>query len=242
VGETWKPSDLFLRVQEFFSVIVPGSVGAWLASQLLRGSEWESQFRALSAAAQWAVFLVAALFLGFLLHPPAHVLNVVYDRTYRRWKRAKSDPLLQFARAEAEKRVPGISTSGSVYEWAKTRVESKDRNVAREVQFIQGISKMFRTEPRSPTLRRRNRAHICRCLACGRSVWHCTPARLPDLLRATVGRNQPRVPKADGYPRGNRCPIEDCALLIPTSAGILANPALQADGQLGRFAPSAARR
>lgn len=142
---SWKPTDFFLTVQDLFGVLVPGAVGAAVLGLLFRSSQFAPTFMNLSTTAQWAAFGVASLVLGYLAYPPSHLFNKAYNLTYRRWKRAKGDALLEFAAHEAEKRVPDIRETGSVYEWAKTRVEAKDKSISREIGRIQGFSKMFRS-------------------------------------------------------------------------------------------------
>jgi hypothetical protein len=99
------PSKLFLGALEFFGALLPGAVilyvGRFVAisAGLIEKGTWPDK------AIDWVVFVVGSLVLGYLAHPPAHVLNKLYDRTYRARKRRQGDPLLDYARREAESHV-----------------------------------------------------------------------------------------------------------------------------------------
>lgn len=135
----------YFGVQELLGVLVPGVVGVALMYYLLRDTAWVAQFQTLPQLAQWVLFGISGLILGWLAYPAAHIFNVLYDRTYRRWRKAKVAALYDYAKREADARVTNISQTGSVYEWARTRVEAEDRSLASKLGGIQGVSKLFRT-------------------------------------------------------------------------------------------------
>ena len=138
---SFDPTKWGLRSLEVFSALVPGGIAlyalrwAGVSSGVLDAS-WPSQ------ALDWVVFIVGSLVLGYLAHPPAHVLNIVYDSTYRRWRRRGGDPLLDYARRAAAR---SIGPKDSVYAWAKSEVAAASERDELRINQIEGISKMFRT-------------------------------------------------------------------------------------------------
>src|SRR5437762_2208634 len=106
---SWKPSDYFIGALEFFGVLVPGAVAVWAIQQILTTVRPALLFKMPSGLAGWAAFGVLSLIVGYLAHPPAHVLNKLYDRTYRARRRRSSDPLYEYAVRAAR---PHIGESG----------------------------------------------------------------------------------------------------------------------------------
>lgn len=79
---------------------------------------------------------------GYLVHPPAHVLNRLYDHTYRARRRREGDPLSEYAIGIA--RSEG-GPNASAYAWAKSELLEKSPSTITLVDRIEGISKGFRT-------------------------------------------------------------------------------------------------
>src|SRR5215217_2935744 len=86
---SYNPADFFLGVMDFFAILMPGALFAFLL--LDRG---KSIFGGLlpslpGTAAKWIAFLVVAYVLGHLLHHVGSFLDKwIYDRLYvKRWKR-----------------------------------------------------------------------------------------------------------------------------------------------------------
>jgi hypothetical protein len=129
---------------ELFSALIPGGVGAFIIWTLLQNSGLGNNLPALTETTGLLLFGVASLILGYAVQPPAHLLNIAYDRTYRAYRRRKGDPYLEFAKQRAVKDNPIILETGSVYEWAKTRLQAVDPQAEKHIGNIQGISKMFR--------------------------------------------------------------------------------------------------
>lgn len=136
------PSKWYLGSLEVFSALLPGAITVYvlrstaIASDLIERTNWPD------ATSEWVLFLIASLVIGYLAHPPAHILNKLYDRTYRQWRRQGGDPLLRYAQKEA---APFVGPKDSVYAWAKSEVEAASPVQARKIDLMEGISKMFRT-------------------------------------------------------------------------------------------------
>jgi len=136
------PSKFFVGALEFFGALLPGAiilyVGRFVAisAGMIENGTWPNK------TIDWVLFVVGSLVLGYLAQPPAHVLNKLYDRTYRARKRWQGDPLLAYARQEAESHV---GPEDSVYVWAKSEVGYASAQQLARIDRIEGISKMFRT-------------------------------------------------------------------------------------------------
>ena len=140
---TFDLSKWFIGSLDFLGSLVPGAIILYLSRFAVAGGfgfslspEWPS------TTMEWAVFLVASFIIGRLAHPPAHVLNKLYDQTYRQWRRSDGDPLLDYAR-----KVAGLNVGpkDSIYAWAKSEVASADPKQAAVIDIMEGTSKMFRT-------------------------------------------------------------------------------------------------
>jgi len=140
----FEPGKWFISGLEFFGVLVPGAVALYIllftgrAVGIMLGIDPEWPKTTLDTA----IFLGISFIIGQLLHPPAHVLNVLYDWTYRVWHRRKGDPLLERVRKLAG---ADVGPTGSYYAWAKSEVAAVDAKQAAKIDLYEGISKMFRT-------------------------------------------------------------------------------------------------
>jgi len=139
---SFDPTKWFLGSLEVFGVLIPGSVAVFAGRAVavhvgvIPSAPWPS------STLDWSILLVAGFVVGFLAHPPAHILNKLYDVTYRRWQRRRGDPLLEYARRAAK---PHISSTGSVYAWARAELLDKAPAALAVVDRTEGISKGFRT-------------------------------------------------------------------------------------------------
>jgi hypothetical protein len=132
----------FLGALEFFGALIPGASILYVlrfiavSAELIENTQWPD------TTIDWAVFLVVSFILGYLAHPPAHILNKLYDCTYRRWRRKGGDPLFDYAQRKAK---PYVGPNDSVYAWAKSEVLAFSTEQGARIDLIEGISKMFRT-------------------------------------------------------------------------------------------------
>ena len=136
----FKPKDWFLGPGELFGVLVPGAVVLfvirWIVvSEGIVTSSWPDTIL------DWAAFIIASFIIGYLAHPPAHILNKLYDRTYCSWKRRNGDPLLRWAEKEAQGEA---GPDDSIYAWANSEVAANSSKIAARIVLIEGVSKMFR--------------------------------------------------------------------------------------------------
>jgi hypothetical protein len=145
---TFDPSKWFIGSLDFLGSLVPGAFILYLLwfAAVAGGfgfnlsPEWTGEWP--STTMEWAAFLVASFIIGRLAHPPAHILNKLYNRTYRQWRRSEGDPLLDYAIKAAGS---NVGPKDSIYAWAKSEVAAADLKQAAVVDIMEGTSKMFRT-------------------------------------------------------------------------------------------------
>lgn len=84
----FKPSDIFIGVIEFFSVMLPGA----LLTYFLSGLFWDDVFGSgkifpepTNEAAKWIVFLLITYILGNIIYMLASFLDATYDNFARKW-------------------------------------------------------------------------------------------------------------------------------------------------------------
>jgi hypothetical protein len=130
MGAEMKLLGVSLTVPEILGIVVPGAIGTYLLGLLICGFQITSECLLIPKEALWPAAVLIAFTLGMLAQPLSNILDELYDRTYRRWKRRHGDLLYEFAREEAKKQVPDIEKIGSVYEWAKSEVKNAQRKKA----------------------------------------------------------------------------------------------------------------
>ncbi len=113
----FEPPKWFINALPFFGVLAPGLVAVAILAELAR--HWGAALPMgwpPASAFEWLAFLVAGFICGYLAHTPSHVLNALYDRTYRVWHRRLGDPLVDEVRKIAGAEVgPG----GSLYDYIR---------------------------------------------------------------------------------------------------------------------------
>jgi len=83
-----KPGDAALGVIDFFSVLLPGAITAFLLlPHIAVPKDWP--YLTFASVEGWAAFVVSAYVLGHLLNAiGSYLVDPLYDRTYVRWQRA----------------------------------------------------------------------------------------------------------------------------------------------------------
>jgi len=137
-----EPSKWFLGSLEVFAALIPGGIILYAVRLLATAAGVNTDTSWPQQTIEWVIFLVGSLVVGYLAHPPAHILNRLYDRTYRQWRRQGGDPLLDYAQQAA---APYLGPKDSVYAWAKSEVAAASKEQAARIDLMEGISKMFRT-------------------------------------------------------------------------------------------------
>lgn len=141
-----KPGDFFIGAMEFFSILLPGAVlayllapwASWLFGPLMRGP--------LGEAERWLAFAVAAYFLGHLLHHAAPFLDRWYDQRYvARKRRFGDETLYREAKKLAAQDLGGVPEDVSVFQWAGSYVRLHSAAAGAEIERAGGESKFFRS-------------------------------------------------------------------------------------------------
>jgi hypothetical protein len=83
----FRPGDWFIGATDFFGALVPGGIALLLLQAGAVRAGWLPASYQPDSVLTWAGFLVAAFVVGYLAHPPAHVLSRAYDRTYAAHRR-----------------------------------------------------------------------------------------------------------------------------------------------------------
>ncbi|MBN8507850.1 MAG: hypothetical protein J0L57_04490 [Burkholderiales bacterium] len=141
-----KPTDFFIGAMEFFAILVPGAVLAFLLMPW-RGAVFGPLLPAVEPGlAGWVAFAVVAFVLGHVLHHAGSVLDTLYDREVRRRRRFGDE--WAYARAKAViRRRHGIDDRADVsyFQWAGSAVRARSDAAAAELDRNGGESKFFRS-------------------------------------------------------------------------------------------------
>lgn len=160
-----KPETLFVGVIDFFSVLLPGAVVAYLVKEPAEQTLFGSVFpKYPSEAAGWAVFVFASYLLGHFIFLVGSKLDETYD-----WLRqtegirdragslrralAKSlfstsaDLAVMRVRELKEKRLPDVGGKPVInaFQWAKARLTIECPAALSEVHRLEADSKFFRS-------------------------------------------------------------------------------------------------
>lgn len=141
-----KPSDFFFGAMEFFAVLLPGAVLAYLLAPWAAVLFGPLLPALNSEAERWGALAVASYFLGHLLHHVGGFLDQGYDRGFAAQKRRFGDDTLT---AEAKKLVRDdlgtLPDDVSVFQWAGAWVRAHNAEAGAELERAGGESKFFRS-------------------------------------------------------------------------------------------------
>jgi hypothetical protein len=142
-----KPADFMLGLLDFFGVLLPGMIAAWLgwlhlppdfklAIEDARGEQ--------ATVMVWILFLFASYALGHFVFGIAAKLDPVYDKWRKRTKKKDSNFL---AATELRERLTPKLASGdfSTLKWARTYVGIHSPASRLEIDRYEATSKFFRS-------------------------------------------------------------------------------------------------
>jgi len=144
----YKPADFFIGVMEFFAILMPGAMLAFLlidCGTLLFGNSLPSLP---GTAGKWIAFLVASYVLGHLLHHLGGILDKwIYDRLYvKQWKRRNGEErLLTRTRELMQEALGNDANMTSAFSWAGSFVRVHSDAAASELERGGADSKFFRS-------------------------------------------------------------------------------------------------
>lgn len=145
---TYKPTDFFVGVMEFFAIIMPGALLAFLLLDYGK-SVFGILLPTLSGTAEkWAAFLVIAYVFGHLLHHIGGIFDkYIYDKFYvKKWKRKKGKERLLTRTCDLIKAELGHDINmTSAFSWAGSYVRVHSAAAASELERGGADSKFFRS-------------------------------------------------------------------------------------------------
>jgi hypothetical protein len=144
-----KPGDFLLGVQDFFAVLLPGTIATWLVSHYLP-TDW-SRMLDLTATAETTQATRLAIFLGasYLLGHFVFMLGARLDTMYDRWRIQNKPPDRDrpFAQAtELRKNVTKnlVGEGFSTLKWARAYIQIRCPGARVEIDLLEATSKLFR--------------------------------------------------------------------------------------------------
>ncbi len=142
----YKPSDLFVGIVDFFSVLLPGAVLAF-ALQLAKVGFIESQLAHRSPQTKWIVFVLASYLLGhFVFLIGAAFLDDLYDATYVKRQQAKRGArLLKHAASIKRAALQDAHKIENNFKWARAFIKLKKPEMAADIDRLEANSKFFRS-------------------------------------------------------------------------------------------------
>jgi hypothetical protein len=142
-----KPSDFFVGAMDFFAILVPGALVAFILEPWATANVFGSVLPELDTDAKaWVAFVIASYVLGHLLHHFGSILDLTYDRFYTGLKRRHGDErLLTMTKELMGKDLGTKENLPSAYYWAGSFVRLKSATAAIELDRSGGDSKFFRS-------------------------------------------------------------------------------------------------
>lgn len=143
---SYKPSDLFLGVIDFFAVILPGTLIAFLMLDFAKTNLFGLVLPAINSEIQgWSVFIFASYLLGHLVFLLGAFLDPVYDRVYVKRKRRNGDNLLDYATSVKNESLGKNRQITNTLQWASAIVRLESPNASIEIDRLDADSKFFRS-------------------------------------------------------------------------------------------------
>ena len=141
-----KPTDFFFGAMDFFAILLPGVVLAFLLLPI-SPAVFGPVLPALdSEPKQWTAFAVCSYLFGHLLHQLGSVLDRAYDSGYRaRRNRAGEHPLLTETRRLVANEFGEVVKGHSMFEWAGSYVRANNATAGAEIERAGADSKFFRS-------------------------------------------------------------------------------------------------
>lgn len=140
---SYKPSDFFVGVLDFFSVLLPGALLAYLGRGFADKHVFVAPLTALHGPVEgWVAFAFASYLLGqFTFLVSATFMDDLYDHTYLRYRRRKGDAVMEKAR-----NLQGENTSiiGTL-KWANAFVRLHSACMGDILDQLEATSKFFRS-------------------------------------------------------------------------------------------------
>ena len=143
---SYKPSDFFVGVIDFFGVIMPGAIATYLlAPSILRHARAFDMDGLESGPSAWAAFFVGSYVLGHLVFLVGSLIDYGYDPVRRFFKPQDKDQLF-LAVSRLEKSLLGGSDIGlNPFKFAKSFLQFHHAGASADIAHLEADSKFFRS-------------------------------------------------------------------------------------------------
>lgn len=141
-----KPADFFFGAMDFFAVLLPGVVLAYLLTPWSAAVFGPVLPPLDSEAKRWVAFAICSYLFGHLLHQIGSVLDDAYDKGFRaRKNRSGEHPLLTHTRRLVEAEFGQVVRGHSMFYWAGSYVRANNQAAGAELERSGADSKFFRS-------------------------------------------------------------------------------------------------
>jgi hypothetical protein len=141
-----KPADFFFGAMDFFAILLPGVVLAYLLTPWSTAVFGPVLPPLDSEAKQWAGFAICGYFFGHLLHQMGSLLDNAYDRGFRARKNQFGEhALLKETRRLVEEEFGHVVMGHSMFNWAGSYVRANNSTAGAEIERMGADSKFFRS-------------------------------------------------------------------------------------------------
>jgi hypothetical protein len=140
---SYKPSDFFVGVLDFFSVLLPGALLAYLGRDFADKHVFVAPLTAPRGPVEgWVAFAFASYLLGqFTFLVSATFMDDLYDHSYLKYRRRKADALFEKAK---ELQGSDKSLAGPL-KWANAFVRMHSAPMGDILDQLEATSKFFRS-------------------------------------------------------------------------------------------------
>jgi hypothetical protein len=138
-----KPGDFFLGLMDFFTILLPGALLAYLVEDFAGKNIFGPLLPPIHTEVQgWVVFLLASYLLGqFLFLIGATFMDRIYDKTFLAAKRKNGDLLYE----KAKELTANQWHYAGVRKWASTVIRLRSADAALQMDQLEATSKFFRS-------------------------------------------------------------------------------------------------
>ena len=139
---SYKPSDFFVGVLDFFSVLLPGAMLAYLGRRIAYNVFAPPLTQLNGPVEGWVAFTFASYLLGqFTFLVSATFMDDLYDHTYLQYRRRNGDAVMAKARD-----LQGKNTSlAGTLKWANVFVRIHSASMGDILDQLEATSKFFRS-------------------------------------------------------------------------------------------------
>jgi hypothetical protein len=144
----YKPGDLLVGIVDFFAIVLPGAVLAFVGMKFEKKIFDGSILPTLGEGPpRWIAFILAAYLVGNIVYLlGASILDPIYAATYRRRKSRQTGDLL-YGRVKDLKQAALLEQDQieNCYKWSRATVKIKNTAAAAEIDRLEASSKFFRS-------------------------------------------------------------------------------------------------